>query len=157
MPKPSSGKRRKNLMSNSSSGRIKTTKPPGIMSEYHIEDFGRRLEIHFDNNFVRGESVLVTLPNKASAAARTRAINNAINQHRPDLELAASSRRNGFATFVMSQKWGGRLLSDAEKNQVNQEIEQHIKQLFKSPFSKKGRELNEGYWKKETGGWRRIT
>ena len=142
MPKPPSGR---------------TKKPPGIMSEYHVDDFGRHLEIHFDNNSVRGESVLVTLPNKATASERTRAITNAINQHRPDLELAASSRRDGFATLEMSQKWSGRLLSDTEKNQVNQEIKQHIKQLFKSPMSKKGRELNEGYWKKETGGWRRIT
>ena len=142
MPKPNSGK--------------KITKPPGIMCEYHTEDFGRQVEVYFDNNFVRGESILVTLPKKASAAEREKVINNAINEHRPALELAASSRRNGFATYDMAEKWGGRLLSDKEKNQVNQEIEQHIKQLFKSPLSQKGRELNESYWKHESGGWRRM-
>lgn len=137
------------------SGRV--MKPPGIMSEYHIEDFGRRVEVHFDNNFVRGESILVTLPKKANTTERTRVINLAINQHRPALELAASSRRGGFATFEMLQKWGGRLLTDDEKNQVDQEIEQHIKQLFKSPLSKEGKKLNEAFWKKESGGWRRLS
>ena len=126
------------------------------MSEYHIEDFGSRIDIHFDNNAVRGEDTYVTVSKKATAAERQKAVINAINKHRPNLELAALSRRDGFATFEMSQKWSGRLLSDAEKNQVNQEMEQHIKNLFKSPLSEKGRELNEAYWKHEAGGWRRI-
>ena len=143
MPKPSSGKR--------------ITKPPGIMNEYHTEDFGSRIEINFDNNAVRGEDTYVTVSSKATAAERQKAVIDAIIKHRPNLELAALSRRGGFATFEMNEKWGGRLLSDAEKKQVNQEIEQHIKNLFKSPLSKKGKELNESFWKKESGGWRRLT
>ena len=136
------------------SGKIK--KPPGIMSEYHTEDLGSKIYINFDNNAVRGEDTYVYVSSKATAAERQKAVINAINKHRPNLELAALSRRDGFATFEMSQKWSGRLLSDAEKNQVNQEMEQHIKNLFKSPLSEKGRELNEAYWKHEAGGWRRI-
>ena len=126
------------------------------MSEYHVEDLGSKIYINFDNNAVRGEDTYVNVSKKATVAERQKAIIDAINKHRPNLELAALSRRNGFATFEMSQKWNGRLFSDAEKNQVNQEMEQHIKQLFKSPLSQKGRELNESYWKHETGGWRRI-
>ena len=141
MPKPSSGR---------------TQKPPGIMNEYHIEDFGNKIEIHFDNNAVRGEDTYVNVSKKATAAERQKAVINAINKHRPNLELAALSRRNGFATLEMSQNWSGRLLSNAEKKQLNQEMEQHIKNLFKSSLSQKGRELNESYWKHEAGGWQRM-
>ena len=136
------------------SGKIK--KPPGIMSEYHTEDFGSRIEINFDNNAVKGEDTYVNVSRKATVTERQKAVINAINKHRPNLELAALSRRDGFATLEMSQKWSGRLLSEAEKKQVNQEMEQHIKNLFKSPLSEKGRELNEAYWKHEAGGWRRM-
>lgn len=138
-----------------SSGRIK--KPPGIMSEYHTEDFGRRVEIHFDNDFVRGESILVDMPKNTTLPEKRKIIYQAINQHRPALELAALSRREGFATFEMSRKWGGRLLSDAEKKQVNDEMTEHIRQLFKSPLSREGRKLNESFWKKKSGGWRRLS
>jgi len=96
------------------------------------------------------------VPKEASPAERQRAIINAIIQHRPQLELAAVSRRDGFATFEMAQKWGGRLLSDTEKKQVDKEIQDYVKELFKSPLSKKGQELNNTYWKYENNGWRRI-
>lgn len=128
------------------------------MSEYHVEISGGRIDIYFDNNFLRGEDTYINLPNgkKASEAERNGAIKYAIYKHRPQLELSASSRRDGFATIEMARKWSGRLLSDSEKNQVNADIEQHIKTLFKSPISQKGKELNESYWKKEQGGWRRL-
>lgn len=131
--------------------------PPGIMSEYSVNDFGSTLEINFDNNAVRGESVLMRLPSgrHASEAEKAGAVKYAVYSHRPALELAASSRRQGFATLEMSQKWGGRLLTNTEKKQANREIEQNIQKLFKSPMSKKGKDLNESMWKKEEGGWRR--
>ena len=129
---------------------------PGIMSEYHIEDYGSRININFDNNAIIGEDTYAYVPRKATQEEREKAIIEAVKKHRPNLELAALSRRNGFATFEMSQKWGGRLLSDAEKKQADIEMEDYIKQLFNSPLSQKGRELNESYWEHEDGGWRRV-
>ena len=73
MPKPPSGKRSKSPMSNSSSGK-RTTKPLGIMNEYHTEDFGSRIEINVDNNAVRGEDTYVTVSSKATAAERQKAV-----------------------------------------------------------------------------------
>jgi len=128
----------------------------GIMNEYHIADYGSRIEIYFDNNVVNGESTYANVPRKATQEERDKAVIEAINRHRPDLELAALSRRGGFANFEMNEKWGGRLLSDSEKIQVDREMEEYIKQLFGSPLTDKGRELNEGYWVHEDGGWRRI-
>ena len=132
--------------------------PNGAMNEYHVEVSGKHVDIHFDNNYLIGEDTSIELPSgkKASKAEREGAIKYAIYQHRPQLELSASSRRDGFATIEMAIKWGGRLLSDAEKAQVDEEIEEHIQRLFNSPMSEEGKKLNELYWKKEQGGWRRL-
>ena len=54
MPKPNSGR--------------KVTKLQGIMSEYHTENFGSKIDISFDNNAVRGEDTYVYVSNKATAA-----------------------------------------------------------------------------------------
>ena len=131
--------------------------PPGVMNEYHIEEFSGTAEIHFDNNYLRGEDISIRYPRgtRASEEEKAGAIKYEIYQHRPALELSALSRRGGFATFEQSQKWGGRLLSDKEKAQVNSEMEAHIRKLFNSPLSRKGRELNESQWTRESGGWRR--
>ena len=131
--------------------------PPGIMGEYHVTESGSTLAIDFDNNAVMGEGTHINLPSgrHASEAEKAGAIKYAVYSHRAALELAASSRRQGFATLEMSQKWGGRLLTNTEKKQVNREIEQNIQKLFNTPMSKKGKELNESMWKKEDGGWRR--
>ena len=137
-------------------GNVADMSLPGIMSEYHIEDYGSRININFDNNAIIGEDTYAYVPRKATQEEREKAVIEAVKKHRPNLELAALSRRNGFATFEMSQKWGGRLLSDAEKKQADIEMEDYIKQLFNSPLSQKGRELNESYWEHEDGGWRRV-
>lgn len=131
--------------------------PSGIMSEYHVNDTLGTASIHFDNNAIRGEDILVRYPNgsKATASEKSGAIKYAIYRNRGALELAALCRRGGFATYEMAQKYGGRLLSNTEKSAVNREMNAHIKKLFGSPISREGREANETHWIKEPGGWRR--
>ena len=55
----------------------------------------------------------------------------------------------------MANKWGGRLLSNAEKTQADKEIEAYVRDLFKTPISKKGKQSNAVEWIKTRDGWYR--
>ena len=128
------------------------------MSEYHVEESMGIASIHFDNNVIRGEDILVRYPSgrKATETEKAGAIKYAIYKHRGHLELAVLCRRGGFATYEMAEKYGGRLLSNAEKAVVDSEMNAYILKLFGTPLSAEGYEQNNHEWFKEPGGWRRM-
>ncbi|MBQ6113893.1 MAG: hypothetical protein IJL11_00800 [Synergistaceae bacterium] len=133
--------------------------PPGILNDYTVTPQGSRtVDVVFNYNMAEAESpYTVTLPSRnASESARRGAIKHAIYKKRPAVELALSSRSNGFSNFDMADKWGNRVLNNSEKAQVNREMEANIQRLLGTPMSKRGRELNESFWVKSGEGWTRA-
>ena len=109
-----------------------------------------------DYGFLVGEDPRsINLPHgrKAGEAERAGAIKYAIYKHRGALELAATCRAEGYPTYDMHRKWGGRILSSSEKAQVDREIEAHVQNLFQSPMSKSGKAYNVSEWAQLQGGW----
>ena len=133
--------------------------PPGILNDYTVRAEGLRgVEVTYRHNLAEAESPrYVSFPSrKSSEAAKSGAIKHAIYVTRSRVELALSCRMEGYATLEMAQKWGHRILSSAEKAQVDREIEANTQRLLKSPMTKRGREMSERQWRREGEGWRRI-
>ena len=133
--------------------------PPGELNNYEVIPRGRHnIEVRFRQDLMTAESpsqLNLTRP-EMSESARRGMIKQAIYLQRDSAELALASRKGGFPTFEMSHKYLRRVLSNAEKEQADREIESFIQKMLKSPMSKAGRAANAGMWRKVAGGWERA-
>lgn len=133
--------------------------PPGELNNYEVIQVDRRhIEVRFRHDMMTAESpgqLNLTRPDM-SESARSGMIKQAIYLQRDAAELALVSRKGGFPSYEMANRYGRRVLSDAEKAQADREIESYIQSVLKSPMSKGGRELNAINWRKVSGGWERA-
>ena len=137
--------------------------PPGILNEYTVkpvdEHLPNLLQITFttDQAIIQGirvDDVSLVKRGKDSELSRRGQINYAILKARRNAEGAASFRgAQGFPDISFAQKWGYRILSDAEKEQANQEIHAFLEKQFKSPVSKSGRAYVDNAWMRLGNGW----
>ena len=137
--------------------------PPGILNEYTLtprnETFPYILQINFttDKAVIQGiavKDIELVKRGKDSELSRRGQINYAILKARRAAEGAASFRGfEGFPNIDIANKWGGRILSTAEKAQANQEIYAFLEKQFKSPVSKSGRSYVDDAWMRLGDGW----
>ena len=135
--------------------------PPGILNDYTLDTSrgDKQVGIFFRHDMAYAESpqfIDYSRRNKTSEAGKAGQIKYEIYKARPGVEIALSTRSGGFSTFDMARKWGGRVLSNTEKAQVDREMEEHIQQLLGTPMSKEGRKTNETFWVKNGDGWERA-
>ena len=135
--------------------------PPGILNDYRLDtSFGKnQVGIFYNYNMAEAESpgfFTYSRQRNTSEAAKAGQIKHEIYKTRPKVELALSSRSSGFSNFEMAQKWGGRVLNNSEKAQVDREMEANIRNLLGTPMSQAGKQLNESFWVKSGEGWVRA-
>ena len=135
--------------------------PSGELGKYEvIESYGGNWEVRFRHpSFMDVEpGGRYPLGSQSSDASKAGMRKYRLLQARPALEQAELTRmQGGFGTSSLYEKYGGRILNDAEKAQATREMEAHIERLFGSPITRQGRELNNQDWRKVKGGWRRAT
>ena len=133
--------------------------PSGELGKYEvIESYGGNWEVRFRHpSFMDIEpGGRYPLGSKSSESSKSGMRKYMLLKTRPALEQAELTRMHGgFGTLSIYEKYGGRILNDAEKALATREMEAHIERLFGSPITRQGRELNEEDWRKVKGGWRR--
>ena len=135
--------------------------PPGILNDYRLDTSmgANQIGVFYNYNMAEAESpgfFTYSRRRNTSEAARAGQIKYEIYKTRSKVELALSSRSSGFSNLEMAQKWGGRVLNNSEKAQVNREMESNIRNLLGTPMSQAGKRLNESFWVKSGEGWVRI-
>ena len=135
--------------------------PPGILNDYRLDTRmgANQIGVFYNYNMAEAESpgfFTYSRRRNTSEAAKAGQIKYEIYKTRPQVELALSSRSSGFSNFEMAQKWGGRVLNNFEKAQVDGEMEANIRNLLGTPMSLAGKQLNEGFWVKQGEGWVRA-
>ena len=135
--------------------------PPGILNDYRLDTRmgANQIGVFYNYNMAEAESpgfFTYSRRRNTSEAAKAGQIKYEIYKTRPQVELALSSRSSGFSNFEMAQKWGGRVLNNSEKAQVDREMEANIRNLLGTPMSQAGKQLNESFWVKSGEGWVRA-
>ena len=140
--------------------------PPGALNEYElkpvIDGNPNLVRIEFTNQdaIVRGirvENVKYLRKGQGSELSRQGQVNHAILKARLAMEAAASMRGlDGFPNIELGQKYGRRILSNAEKEQADREINAFVRKVMKSPISRSGQRYLAQEWKKVSGGWIRA-
>ena len=132
--------------------------PPGEMNNYDVIQRDRRhIEVRFRQNMMEAESppqLTLTRP-EMSERARAGLIKQAIYRQRAAVEVALSTRKSGFPTYEMADKYGRKILSNSEKAQVDREIGEFVQSMLKTPMSSEGREIDSDMWIRVSGGWER--
>lgn len=134
--------------------------PPGILNQYRlVEERPGVVRVEFTTNeaIIQGiaiQTVSYIRRGRMSELSKRGQVNHAILSARKAAEGAASFRGgDGFPNIEFAQKYGGRVLSTAEKNQANREIHSFLEGLFQSPLSKSGQEYVDSSWERYGNGW----
>ncbi len=133
--------------------------PPGILNDYRVEPNGRSSAfVYFNYNLAEAESPgNVSFPSRhSSEAVKQGAIKHAIYKQRSAVEYALSSRLGGFSSYDLAQKYGGRVVSKAERAQADKKIISQVERLLGSPMTRRGLQMNATDWKEQDGGYFRI-
>lgn len=136
--------------------------PPGILGDYRLDESmgSRQVGIFFNYGMAEAESPsYVRYPRygKDSEAAKRGLIKHEIYKTRPAVELALSSRHHGYASLEQAQKYGKRVLSNAEREQADREIISQVESLLRTPMSRAGLEYNRSEWRRQGNGWVRLS
>lgn len=135
--------------------------PPGILNDYHLDtSLGpNQVGIFFNYNMAEAESpqfVTYSRRRNTSEAAKAGQIKQEIYRMRPNVEYALSSRLGGFSSYDLAEKYGGRVVSKAERDEANRAIISRVEKLLSSPMTKRGQKMNETDWVERDGGYFRI-
>ena len=139
--------------------------PPGVLGEYKLVPITEGNTAHMYVEFTTDKVVLNGISvddvnyirkGRASELSKRGQEKHAVLKARGAAEIAASYRLNGWPNGDFSRKYGDRVLNAKQKAQVQQEIDDYLTSIFKSPITDASKIFGEDIvWRKVPGGWTR--